>query len=149
MGGRGMSRRRFGSSLERNAIALMAATAVSALCGLAFWAVAARLPAAEVGRASAVLSTAVMLSVLASSNVGLLFSRVLAPAGPRSRRLVLGGYGAATVVAVALSICFVLFIPNSALFDSWLDRVTFPLLVFVLTIFVLQDWVLFGLRASR
>ncbi len=144
-----MSRRRFAPSLELNAIALMAATGITALFGLAFWAVAARLPASEVGRAAAVLSTATMLSLLASSNIGLLFSRVLASAGEKSRSVVLAGYGAATGVGAVLGIGFVLFIPNDALFDSWLDRVTFPLLVVLFGLFVLQDWVLIGLRASR
>jgi len=144
-----VSRRRFAPSLELNALALMAATGITALVGLGFWAVAARLPASEVGRASAVLSTATMLSLLASSNIGLLFSRVLASAGGKSRSVVLAGYGAATGIGAILGVGFVLFIPNDALFDSWLDRATFPLLVVLFCIFVLQDWVLIGLRAAR
>lgn len=150
MGRRGMGRRRFGPSLELNALALMAATAGTGLFGLVFWAVSARsYSAAEVGRASAVLSTASMFAVLASLNIGLVFTRILAAAGKRSRAIVLGGYGASVAVAGLLGAGFVLFIPNDALFESALDRLTFPVLAIVLAIFLLQDWVLIGLRAAR
>lgn len=144
-----MSRRRPGRGLELNALALMASTGITALVGLGFWAIAAQLPAAEVGRASAVLSTATMLSLLASSNIGLLFGRVLASAGGRSRSVVLAGYAAAIGIGTVLGIGFVLFIPNDALFDSPAERMAFPLLVILFCVFVLQDWVLIGLRASR
>lgn len=144
-----VSRRRFAPSLELNAVALMASTGIAALVGLAFWAVAARLPASEVGRSSAVLSTATMLSQLASSNIGLLFGRILASAGPKSRAVVLAGYGAAAAIAGLLGVGFVLFVPNEALFGNPFERVTFPLLVILFCIFSLQDWVLIGLRASQ
>ncbi len=135
-------------SLELNAVALMASTAVTALFGLLFWAVAARFPAAEVGRSSAVLSSATMFSQLASSNVGLLFGRVLASAGPRSRRVVLAGYGAAVAIGLAIGTIFVLFIPNDALFHTTADRIGFPLLVALFCLFTLQDWVIIGVRAA-
>ncbi|GAA1831641.1 hypothetical protein GCM10009836_07030 [Pseudonocardia ailaonensis] len=143
-----MARGRLGASLERNAIALMAASAITALVGLAFWAVATRLPAEEVGRASAVLSTATMFSVLASQNVGLVVSRFLPGAGRRSQRLVLGGYGVAIVVAVVLSVGFALFLASDTLFRSGSEKLYFPVVVLVLAVFTLQDWVLTGLRMS-
>ncbi len=134
-------------SFELNALALMAATGITAVVGLAFWAVAARLPPAEVGRASAVISTATMLSQLSSSNVGVLFGRVLASAGARSRSLVLGGYGIAVALSLALGAGFVLVIPNQLL-EGTAERVTFPLFVALLSLFSLQDWVLTGIRGS-
>ena len=126
-------------TLELNAVALMALTAVTALFGLLFWAVAARFPAAEVGRSSAVLSSATMFSQLASSNVGLLFGRVLASAGPRSRRVVLAGYSAAIAIGLVIGTFFVLFVPNDALFHTTADRIGFPLLVALFCLFTLQD----------
>ena len=138
-----------GARLETNALALMATTVITALFGLVFWAVAARYPAAEVGRASAVLSTAAMLSTLSTLSVGLLFTRFLGSTGSRSRTMVLAGYGMAAGGAAALSTAFVLFIPNDALFGSFVERLTFPVLAVVLAMFTLQDWVLVGLRAAR
>lgn len=137
------------TSLEFNAIALMASTGITALVGLGFWAIAARLPPAEVGRASAILSTATMLSQLASSNVGVLFGRVLSSAGPRARRLVLAGYGAATGIGAVLGLGFVLFYSHTdTLFVSVWERALFPVLVVMFCIFALQDWVLIGVRGS-
>ncbi|GAA4679521.1 hypothetical protein GCM10023215_10800 [Pseudonocardia yuanmonensis] len=135
-------------SLELNAFALMAATGITALVGLGFWAIAARLPAAEVGRSSAILSTATMLSQVAASNVGLLFGRVLASAGTKARTLVLGGYGIATAIALLLGAGFLLFFPHDELFPTLWDRAAFPLLVALLALSTLQDWVLTGLRRS-
>lgn len=138
------------SSLEGNAIALMAATAITSLVGFGFWAVAAKLlPAAEVGKAQAIINSATMLASLASSNVGILFGRVLASAGERSRKLVLFGYGAATAVSVVLGAGFVILFPHEELFASWADRAWFPLFVVLLSISTLQDWVLIGLRLSK
>ncbi|GEC19122.1 lipopolysaccharide biosynthesis protein [Pseudonocardia hydrocarbonoxydans] len=140
---------RLGDKLELNAIALMGTTVITALFGLVFWAVAARYPAAEVGRASAVISTAMMLSILSSMSVGLLFARFLGSTGARSRPMVLLGYALGAAGAAVLSIGFVLFIPNDDLFTSWVDRATFPLLAITLALFTLQDWVLVGLRAAK
>ncbi|MCE0762138.1 lipopolysaccharide biosynthesis protein [Pseudonocardia kujensis] len=135
-------------SLELNAFALMAATGITALVGLGFWAIAARLPATEVGRSSAILSTATMLSQVAASNVGLLFGRVLASAGTKARRLVLGGYAIAIVIALVLGAGFLVFFPHDELFPTFWDRAAFPLLVALLALSTLQDWVLTGLRRS-
>lgn len=140
---------RFGPGLEFNAIALMASTAITAVVGLAFWALAAKLPPAEVGRASAVISTATMLSQLASSNIGLLFSRVLPGAGNRSRQLVLAGYGISIAISVVLSIGFLLFFPTDELFTSGFEMTIFPLMVIAYCLFALQDWVLTGIRVTK
>ena len=142
------ARRRGLPSLELNAFALMAATGITAVVGLGFWAIAARLPAAEVGRSSAILSTATMLSQIAASNVGLLFGRVLASSHGRGRRLVLAGYGIATAIALLLGFGFLLFFPHEELFPTTWDKLGFPLLVVLLALSTLQDWVLTGLRRS-
>ncbi|GAA1295870.1 lipopolysaccharide biosynthesis protein [Pseudonocardia xinjiangensis] len=134
-------------SFELNAVALMAATGITGVVGLAFWAVAARLPPAEVGRASAILTTATMLSQLSSSNVGVLFGRVLAAAGAKSRSLVLGGYGIAVALSLVLGAAFVLVIPNELLTGT-VEKVAFPLIVALFSLFALQDWVLTGIRKS-
>ncbi len=136
------------ATLELNAIALMASTGITALVGLGFWAIAARLPPAEVGRTSAILSSATMLSQLASSNIGVLFGRVLASAGRRSRSVVLAGYASATVIGGVLGLGFILFYAGDQLFLSPWERGLFPVLVILFGIFALQDWVLIGVRGS-
>jgi O-antigen/teichoic acid export membrane protein len=147
--GSGTPRRRFGPGLEVNAIALMASTAITAVVGLGFWALATNaLPAAEVGRASAVITTATMLSQLSGSNIGLLFSRVLPGAGERSRTVVLAGYGTAVAISLVLTGGFLLFFDSSALFASAAEQVVFPLIVITFCLFALQDWVLTGIRVT-
>ncbi|HZG92667.1 MAG TPA: polysaccharide biosynthesis C-terminal domain-containing protein [Pseudonocardia sp.] len=140
--------RRFGPGLEFNAFALMASTAITALVGLGFWAIAARLPPAEVGRASAMITTATMLSQLSGSNIGVLFSRVLPAAGRRSTAVVLAGYAVAIAIALVLTGAFLLFFTSDELFVSGLERALFPLLVITFVLFALQDWVLTGIRAT-
>lgn len=135
--------------MEVNALALMATTGITGVFGLVFWGVAARYPAAEVGRASAVLSTGSMLSVLASMAVGLMFTRFIGSAGRRARSMVLMGYGVTTALAAVLGAVFAVFVADDALLGSSTDRWFFPVLVVVLALFALQDWVLIGLRAAR
>jgi hypothetical protein len=142
-------RRKFGPGLELNAIALMASTAITAVVGLGFWAIAGNaLPVADVGRASAVITTATMISQLSGSNIGLLFSRVLPAAGRRSRTVVLAGYAVAIAIALVLTGAFLLFFTSDELFVSGLERALFPLLVITFVLFALQDWVLTGIRAT-
>lgn len=140
--------RRFGPGLEFNAIALMASTGITALVGLGFWAIAAQLPPAEVGRASAMISTATMISQLSGSNIGLLFSRVLPGAGLSSRKVVLAGYGVAIAISLVLATGFLLLFSGDDLFVSDTERMFFPVLVVTFCLFALQDWVLTGIRAA-
>jgi hypothetical protein len=142
-------RRLFGAGLELNAIALMATSGMTALFGLVFWGVAARYPASEVGRSSALISTAMMMSTVAGLAVGLVFVRFLGSAGPRARGMVLAGYGVTTAAAALLGGAFVLFFADDALFASGAERAAFPVLVIVLALFALQDWVLIGMQESR
>jgi O-antigen/teichoic acid export membrane protein len=142
-------RKLLGGGLELNAIALMATSGMTALFGLVFWGVAARYPAEEVGRSSALISTAMMMSVVASLGVGLLFTRFLGSAGHKARAMVLAGYGVAALVAAVLGGAFVLFFTDDTLFGSGSERAAFPLLVVILALFALQDWVLIGMQAAR
>ncbi|MFD1523543.1 hypothetical protein [Pseudonocardia yunnanensis] len=135
--------------LELNAVALMATSGMTALFGLVFWGVAARYPAEEVGRTSALISTAMMMSVVASLGAGLLFTRFLGSAGKRSRVMVLAGYGVTSTIAAVVGGAFVLFFADDTLFGSGAERAVFPLLVVVLALFALQDWVLIGMQAAR
>lgn len=138
-----------GAGLETNAIALMATSGMTALFGLVFWGVAARYPATEVGRSSALINTAMMMSTVAGLAVGLVFVRFLGSAGPKARRMVLVGYGVTAAAALVLGGGFALFFADDALFTTWQERAAFPVLVVVLALFALQDWVLIGMQESR
>lgn len=142
-------RKLLAGGLELNAFALMATSGMTALFGLVFWGVAARYPAEEVGRTSALINTAMMMSVVSSLGTGLLFTRFLGSAGRRSRRMVLAGYGVTALIAAVLGGGFALFFANRELFGSVSERAAFPLLVVVLALFALQDWALIGLQAAR
>jgi O-antigen/teichoic acid export membrane protein len=135
--------------LEWNALALMAGTVSTALVGVLFWAAAARYyTAAEVGRASAVISTAAFLGQLSNLNLGNVYARFLPAAGPRIRTLVRQGLLLTGAVGLVVGIGFVLLWPNDGLFVSGTDAALFPLAVAVLTVFAVQDFVLVGLRAA-
>ena len=135
--------------LEFNALAMMVTTASTSVLGIAFWAAAAHYyTPAEVGRASVVLSTATMLAAFASLNLGNVYARFLPGAGPRSRQFVTAGYGITVVAAVLLGIGFLLVGPTAEMLVTPGEHVLFPVLVVVLTIFLLQDFVLVALRAA-
>ena len=119
--------------------------------GIVFWGLATHLAtAATVGRASAEIAAMTLLSSLAQLSFGPIFERFLPVAGPRTRVFVARAYAMCVVVAMLMAVGYVLlgfshsFIPASF---GW--RLLFVVAVVLWTIFVLQDSVLIGLRASR
>lgn len=138
-----------GPGLETSALSLMVSSAVTGLLGLVFWAATARgYPTGEVGRASAVISSATMLSTVANLSVGSMYERFLGLAGSRTRGLLLKGYALCGTLALLLGAGFLLLGPADRLFTSVWDLLTFPLLVMVLSMFALQDPILVGMRAA-
>ncbi|MFY1634988.1 lipopolysaccharide biosynthesis protein [Solwaraspora sp. WMMB335] len=143
---------RFGrSGMESRAVTLMTSSIVTGILGVAYWVVAGRLyPTAEVGRASATISTATMLSSLACLSLGGSYQRFLPVAGDRTRRLVVGGFLLAGVVAAILGLGFVSFgVGRDELFQHGMERLLFPVLVVVLAGYALLDPILTGLRRVR
>lgn len=135
--------------LEFNALALMTGTVTTAVVGFAFWAAATHFySAAEVGRASAVISTAALLGNFSHLNLGYVYTRFLPAAGAKTRRLVRFGLGLVATVAFVVGTCFALLWPTDRLFASGTERVLFPVCVCVLTVFAVQDGMLLGLRAA-
>ncbi|MDG4762603.1 oligosaccharide flippase family protein [Solwaraspora sp. WMMD406] len=139
------------SSMESRAVTLMTSSIVTGVLGVAYWVVAGRLyPTAEVGRASATISTATMLSSLACLSLGGSYQRFLPVAGDRTRRLVIGGLLLAGVVAAILGVGFVFFgVGRDELFQHMTERLLFPALVVVLAGYALLDPILTGLRRVR
>lgn len=135
--------------LERNALALMCGTVATALIGVLFWTAAAHYyTTAEVGRASAVISTAAFLGNLSHLNLGNVYARFLRAAGPRTPALIRHGMLATATLALVLGTGFAVLWPSRDLFASPVERTLFPVCVAVLMLFTLQDPVLVGLRAA-
>lgn len=138
------------ATLELDALALTASTAITALLGLAYWTIAARgFPIAEVGRASAIVSAATALATVSNLSLGGMYERFLPVSGRDTRRYLLRGGLATAGLAGLLGTVFVLVGPSDRLFAHPWERACFPLLVFTLAQFALLDNTLVGLRRAR
>ncbi|HUX05514.1 MAG TPA: hypothetical protein VMV53_11510 [Acidimicrobiales bacterium] len=137
--------------LVRNAIALMLSSGGTAVLGVVFWAIAARLASAQViGRTSAEIAAMVLLANLSQLSFGVVFERFLPIAGVQTRSFVLRAYALCTSLALVSSVIYA----SSGLADRFLPptlawRGLFVTAVVLWTIFVLQDSALTGLRASK
>lgn len=137
-------------NLALNSLALMLSTVITGGLGLLFWAAAGRLyPVAEVGSASAVITSAVMLSTLSNLSLGSMYERFLPDSGRLARSFVVRGYLTITAFAFVLGCVFLLFAPVDKMFTSTAEIVTFPLFVAVLAVFALQDQTSSGLGVAR
>jgi O-antigen/teichoic acid export membrane protein len=137
--------------LVQNAVALMLSSGGTAVLGVVFWGVVAHLASPErIGDVSAELAALILLANLAQLSFNQIFDRFLPIAGNQTRKFVLRAYGMCSCVALVAGIVYVSagfgfkFIPSSI---GW--RAFFVGAVVLWTIFVLQDSVLIGLRASR
>ena len=75
-------------SFEINSLSMTASVGIAGLLGVAYWAIAARLMSAEqVGQASAIISTMVMLGTITNLSLGPMLERFLPISGQRA-----GGY---------------------------------------------------------
>ena len=136
--------------LLRNALALMVSSGGTAVLGLVFWTVATHLaPAAIVGRTAAEIAAMVLIANLAQLSFGSIFERFLPVAGGQTRAFITRAYVMCVLFALIASVVYVVtglghrFIPATF---AW--HVFFVAAVMLWTIFILQDNVLVGLRAS-
>jgi O-antigen/teichoic acid export membrane protein len=140
--------------LLRNAYALMAGSALTAVLGLGYWVLAARrYPAAEVGRGAATIATMTLLSTIAVLNVPGSLTRYLPRAGRQAGRLVRSAYLLTGAIAGLASLVFLLgvgawapgfgFLRASPAMAAWFFAATVTW-----SIFTLQDCVLTGLRRA-
>jgi len=134
-------------------IALGSSTLITAVLGLAFWAVAARLyDTAEVGIASAAVSAMTLLASVSQCNVAAAVVRYLPEAGRDSRRLLTGAYGITVVAGAVVGVGFATLASGTGMGSFLAGPGWFPPLfvgaVVVGTIFVVQDSALVALRAA-
>ena len=144
-------KRRRPGRLVRNAVALMISAAGTSVIGVIFWGVATHLaPDASIGRDSAEIVAMSLLANLAQLSFGSIFERFLPVAGTQTRDFVKRAYLMCVSVGLVIGTAYVLvgfgnsFLPHEI---GW--RILFIAAVVLWTIFVLQDSVLVGLRASK
>lgn len=129
-----------------NAGALMLSSVATGVLGLVYWIVAGRLfDAAEVGRASALISTATMLSSVACLSLGGSYQRFLPLAGHQTRAAIVGGYLLTGGVGILLGAGFAFSGLADKLLHTTGQRLAFPVAVLVFTVFALTDPILTGL----
>jgi O-antigen/teichoic acid export membrane protein len=136
-------------NLRLNTYSLVLANLLTAVLGLVFWGVAARLyPAEAVGIGAAVLNSAVMLSALSMLSIDSLFERFLPAAGTRAGYLLQRGFlvvAAAALVAGAVTV----FVGPDSLFVSGAMMLLYPLVVLEHCLFTLEDRATAGLGVAR
>ena len=139
----------------RGSYALVANTVGTSGIGLIYWAVAARLYGPEaLGRAAALISALMLVAILSQLNLSSTLMRFLPQMGAMSaRRLIIFGYLASSLTAVAGSVIFVTVLPRLSpewrfMDDSAFLAVLFAVSVVVWEVFTLQDAVLIGLQRA-
>ncbi|QNG21184.1 oligosaccharide flippase family protein [Rhodococcus triatomae] len=138
-----------GRSLGRNSLALTLSALVTGGVGLVYWVAVAKVyPAAEVGAAAAVITTATMLSAFGNLSFGAVFERFLPEAGRTARSMILRGTATGAGVGTLLGCVFLVVGPTGEMFTHTWEMVTFPLVVAVFSVFALGDHTAVGLREA-
>lgn len=137
-------------NLRFNTVALIVSTASTGVLGLAFWAVVARLfPPEQVGLASALITSAVLLATMSTLGLDVLYERFLPVAGVRAPVLLNRGFLLVCGMGVLTGTALVALVPRDPLFHTDWARATFPLMVLVLAVFALLDKAAAGLGVAR
>lgn len=137
-------------NMRLNTVTLIVSTASTGVLGLAFWAVVARLfPAHEVGLASAIITSAVLLSTMSTLGLDVLYERFLPVAGTRAPTLLAHGFLLVAAMGVLTGAVLVALGPRDPLFLSGWSMGGFPLMVMVLAVFALLDKASAGLGVAR
>lgn len=139
-----------GRALGVDIVAVMTSSAATGVLGFAFWTAAARgYDTTEVGRASAIISSATLIAILANFSLGSLYERFLPLAGEHTQRLVRTGTAFVAAAALLFGAVFLLAGPREELFPRTLEMALFPASVAILAVYALQDQVLIGLGRAR
>lgn len=122
---------------------------LTGVVGLLYWAIVGRMyPAREVGAASAVITTATMLSAFGNLSIGALFERFLPLAGARATTMMRTGFLVGGGFGTVLGLGFLLVGPTDEMFDSTGEALLFPVVVAVFSAFALLDHTAVGLREA-
>jgi O-antigen/teichoic acid export membrane protein len=140
-------------ALARGGIALIANSGLTAVFGVLFWLVAARLlSTATVGRGSALVSVLWTVSGLCQLNYGRSLSGLL-PAASRPRKLLATVYGLTTSLSFAIGLAAAVVLPYATADFSYLRGnvsfiIAFAGSVVLWTIFTLEDTALTAVRRA-
>lgn len=139
--------------LLRNGLLLTFSSALSALIGFGFWALVARhYDIATVGSNAAALSMAVLVATVAQLNLSSAMVRFIPTAGRRTTALITGAYAVSTCLALIIAIGSVLAVgvisPDTTFLADDRAQALFVVGTVAVTLFVLQDGVLVGLRRT-
>jgi O-antigen/teichoic acid export membrane protein len=144
-----------GDKLTANAFYLAAATILTSVLGLVFWALAARshghgVDTSQFGRAYAEISALTLLAIVSQFNLTNVFARFLPTAGSKSIYFVRRGYTGVTITALLLGVIFVVTPLATKVVPSGAGaRILFIVSVALFAIFALQDSVLTALRITH
>jgi acyl-coenzyme A synthetase/AMP-(fatty) acid ligase/thioesterase domain-containing protein/O-antigen/teichoic acid export membrane protein/acyl carrier protein len=139
-----------GKALGVDIAAVVTSSAATGALGFVFWTVAARgYDTAEVGRASAIITSATLIAILANFSLGSLYERFLPLAGIETPKLVRSGSTFVACAALLFGAVFVIAGPRTQLFPSVPEAILFPAFVAVLAVYALQDQILIGLGRAR
>jgi O-antigen/teichoic acid export membrane protein len=158
---RGQNRSRLHAALSgwrdpqhRDGLALVLSSALTAVVGLLYWVVVARLfPPGTVGVNNTMISTMTLLGVAAQLNLGNALLRFVPVAGRSGRRLVAACYGVGATAAAAAGAVFALgagwWAPELVEAVGHGPLITFFVLSTpVWTLFVMQDYVLTAIKRA-
>ena len=139
--------------LLRNGHLLTLSSTLTALVGMAYWAVATwKYDPSVIGSNSVALSLMMLAASVAQLNLGSVMIRFIPTAGVRSRRLVAAAYLVSILFAVVVGSGFALAIALSGDRTDFINgiatAVVFVAAVVCYAIFVIQDGILVGLRKT-
>lgn len=143
------------TSLYRTAWALIVNTGGTTVLGFVYWAVVAHLYDRQtLGRASALISALLLLSMVTQLNLSSVLPRFLPVAGRFSGRFIAYSYGVSSLTALPVAAGFVFLMPRLSaqwrfLGSSGLLQLLFIVAALVWGIFALEDAALTGLRRAE
>ncbi|GED98553.1 lipopolysaccharide biosynthesis protein [Gordonia crocea] len=136
--------------MQIDTLSLLAASGINAVLGVAYWGAATRhYGVAEVGRASTLINSALLLASLANLSLGPLYERFLPVAGSLQRRLILAGQVITAALAGLFAAVFLAVGPGELANGHDLVGLLFLFAVPTLATFSLLDAILVGLRSGR
>lgn len=128
--------------LGRSSLALTASAMVTGVVGLGYWIVMGRLyPAADVGAAAAIITSATILANFGNLGLGAYLERFLPVAGAQAWRLTRRGLLLGSGCGLLLGAGFLLVGPTEDMMLTGAQQLWFPLFVVVLSSFALLDHV--------
>lgn len=138
-----------GDRLIHSTAALLISNGSTAVLGVVFWVIAARLfTKVDLGYGVAEVSAMLLLASASQLNLGVIFPRYLFASGSKAGRFVRLGYASSMAVGVAAAGIFLFSWHHTYIAVGTFPTIFFVLAVVLWVIFSIQDAALIGLRAT-